>query len=71
MESPKRARSRKRQTQPRGVLHTTAPVPDPTAPTAVVEAALSEAVGSTFVAISGPVSEDFLAHCTRPSVDEI
>src|ERR1019366_1125867 len=30
MESPKRARSRKRQTQPRGVLHTTAPVPDPT-----------------------------------------
>src|ERR1019366_2394090 len=32
MESPKRARSRKRQTQPRGVLHTTAPVPDPTAP---------------------------------------
>src|ERR1019366_4384884 len=31
MESPKRARSRKRQTQPRGVLHTTAPVPDPTA----------------------------------------
>jgi hypothetical protein len=32
MESPKRARSRKRLTQPRGVLHTTAPVPDPTAP---------------------------------------
>jgi len=31
MESPKRARSRKRLTQPRGVLHTTAPVPDPTA----------------------------------------
>jgi hypothetical protein len=30
MESPKRARSRKRLTQPRGVLHTTAPVPDPT-----------------------------------------
>ena len=26
------ARSRKRRTQPRGVLHTTAPVPDPTAP---------------------------------------
>jgi hypothetical protein len=32
MESPKRARSRKRRTQPRGILHTTAPVPDPTAP---------------------------------------
>jgi len=31
MESPKRARSRKRRTQPRGILHTTAPVPDPTA----------------------------------------
>ena len=31
MDSPKRARSRKRRTQPRGVLHTTAPVPDPTA----------------------------------------
>jgi hypothetical protein len=31
MESPKRARSRKRQIQPRGVLYTTAPVPDPTA----------------------------------------
>ena len=31
MESPKRARSRKRRTQPRGVLHNTAPVPDPTA----------------------------------------
>jgi hypothetical protein len=30
MDSPKRARSRKRWTQPRGVLHTTAPVPDPT-----------------------------------------
>ena len=30
MESPKRARSRKRRTRPRGVLHTTAPVPDPT-----------------------------------------
>ena len=30
MDSPKRARSRKRRTQPRGVLHTTAPVPDPT-----------------------------------------
>jgi hypothetical protein len=30
MEPPKRARSRKRLTQPRGVLHTTAPVPDPT-----------------------------------------
>jgi hypothetical protein len=29
--TPKRARSRKRRTQPRGVLHTTAPVPDPTA----------------------------------------
>jgi len=28
--TPKRARSRKRRTQPRGVLHTTAPVPDPT-----------------------------------------
>jgi hypothetical protein len=33
MEPPKRARSRKRRTQPRGVLHTTAPVPDPTAQT--------------------------------------
>jgi hypothetical protein len=32
MEPLKRARSRKRLTQPRGVLHTTAPVPDPTAP---------------------------------------
>ena len=32
MEPPKRARSRKRRTQPRGVLYTTAPVPDPTAP---------------------------------------
>ena len=31
MEPLKRARSRKRRTQPRGVLHTTAPVPDPTA----------------------------------------
>ena len=30
MDYPKRARSRKRRTQPRGVLHTTAPVPDPT-----------------------------------------
>ena len=33
MATPKRARSRKRRTRPRGVLHTTAPVPDPTAPT--------------------------------------
>ena len=32
MEPPKRARSRKRRTQPRGILHTTAPVPDPTGP---------------------------------------
>jgi hypothetical protein len=32
MEPPKRARSRKLRTQPRGVLHTTATVPDPTAP---------------------------------------
>ena len=31
MEPSNRARSRKRRTQPRGVLHTTAPVPDPTA----------------------------------------
>jgi hypothetical protein len=30
--SPKRARSRKRQTLPKGILHTTAPVPDRTAP---------------------------------------
>jgi hypothetical protein len=30
MESPKRARSRKRRTQSRGILHTTAPVLDPT-----------------------------------------
>jgi len=30
MEPSKRARSRKRETQPRGSLHTTAPVPDPT-----------------------------------------
>jgi hypothetical protein len=32
MESLKRARSWKRRTQPRGVLYTTAPVPDPTEP---------------------------------------
>jgi hypothetical protein len=38
MDSPKRARSRKRRTQPRGVLHTTAPVPDPTAPAALMVA---------------------------------
>ncbi len=48
MESSKRARSRKRRTQPRGVLHTTAPVPDPTgpspgAPPEKVEAAKSAA----------------------------
>jgi hypothetical protein len=30
MDSPRRARSRKRRTQPRGALHTIAPVPDPT-----------------------------------------
>jgi hypothetical protein len=30
MASPKRARSWKRRTQPRGILHTTALVPDPT-----------------------------------------
>jgi len=29
---PKQARSRKRRTQQRGILHTTAPVPDPTPP---------------------------------------
>jgi membrane-associated phospholipid phosphatase len=48
MESSKRARSRKRRTQPRDVLHTTAPVPDPTgpspgAPPEKVEAAKSAA----------------------------
>lgn len=30
MEPPKRARSRQRRIQPLGVLHATAPVPDPT-----------------------------------------
>ena len=36
MDPPKRARSRKRLTQPRGVLQTTAPVPDPTGPHALL-----------------------------------
>jgi len=45
MEPPKRARSRKRRTQPRGILHTTAPVPDPTGPH-------SSRVGTTVLAHS-------------------
>jgi hypothetical protein len=38
--TPKRARSQKRRTQPRGVLYTTAPVPDPTGPGDVTQLSL-------------------------------